>query len=81
MLGDKRYNLGAIIARRLHHNAKDGDLFGRIYATRLAKYLGVPVRGYDIELPPAFLDYVAMVRCQFLKMNEQFLQYRLIFDR
>ena len=43
--------------------------------------MGVPVRGYDIELPPAFLDYEAMVRYQFLKRNEQFLQYRLIFDR
>ena len=25
VLGDKRYNLGAIIARRLHLSAKDGD--------------------------------------------------------
>ena len=81
MLGDKRYNLGAIIARRLHLNTKDGDLFGGIYATRLAKYLGVPIRGYDIEFPPAFLDYEAMVRYQFLKRNGQILQYRLIFDR
>ena len=81
MLGDKRYNLGAIIARRLHLNAKDGDLFGGIYATRLANYLGVPIRGYDMELPPAYLDYNAMVRHQFVERNEQFLQYRLIFDK
>ena len=81
MLGDKRYNLGGIIARRLHLNAKDGDLFGGIYATRLANYLNVPIRSYDIELPPAFLDYEAMVRHQFLKRNNQILQYRLIFDR
>ena len=73
--------MGAIIARRLRLNAKDGDLFGGIYATRLANYLGVPIRGYDIEFPPAFLDYDAMVCYQFLKRNEQFLQYRLIFDR
>ena len=73
MLGDKRYNLGAIIARRLQLNAKYGDLFGGIYATRLANYLNVPIRGYDMELPPAFLDYEAMVRHQFLKRNEQFL--------
>ena len=73
--------MGAIIARRLHLNAKYGDLFGGIYATHLAKYLNVPIRGYDIELPPAFLDYEAMVRHQFLKRNEQILQYRLIFDR
>src|SRR5215216_621744 len=54
---------------------------GGIYATRLANYLGVPIKGYDIELPPAFLDYNAMVRYQFLERNEQPLQYRLIFDR
>ena len=73
--------MGAIVARRLHLNAKDGDLFGGIYATRLANYLGVSIRGNDIELPPAFLDYNAMVRYQFLERNQQSLQYRLIFDR
>jgi hypothetical protein len=81
VMGDKRYNLGAIIARRLHLNAKDGDFFGGIYATRLANYLGVPIKENDIELPPAFLDYDAMVRYQFLERNEQSLLYRLIFDR
>ena len=81
MLGDKRYNLGAIIARRLHLNAKDGDLFGGIYAIHLANYLGIPIRGNGIELPPAFLDYNAMVCYQFLERNKQSLQYRLFFDR
>ena len=32
-------------------------------------------------LPPAYLDYDTMVKHHFLKRNEQFLQYRLIFDR
>ena len=73
--------MGAIVARRLHHNGLAGDLFGGIYATRIANYLGVPINGNDMELPPAYLDYSAMVRHQFLKGNEQFLQYRLIFDR
>ena len=31
--------------------------------------------------PPAYLDYNAMVRHQFVERNEQFLQYRLIFDK
>ena len=31
-------------------------------------------------MPPAYLDYSAMVSHQFLERNEQFLQYRLIFD-
>lgn len=38
VMGDRRYNLGATIARRLHKNAKDGDFFGGIYATRVANY-------------------------------------------
>ena len=80
-MGDRRYNLGAIIARRLHKNAKEGDFFGGIYATWVANYLGVPIRGDDIELPPDFLDYNAMIRYQFLERNEQSLLYRLIFDR
>ena len=80
-MGDKQYNLGAIIARRLHNNAIDGDFFGGIYETHLANYLGVPIRENDIELPPAFLDYNAMVRYQFLERNEQSLLYWLIFDR
>ena len=65
----------------MHLNGISGDLFGGIYATRVAIYLGVPIYGNDMELPPAYLDYSAMVRHQFLERNEQFLLYRLIFDR
>ena len=43
MLGDKSYNLGAIVARRLHLNRFNGDLFGGIYATRIANFLGVAI--------------------------------------
>ena len=81
VLGDKQYNLGAIVAGRLHHNSISGDLFGGIYATHVANYLDIPIRGNDIELPPAYLDYNAMVHHQFVERNNQFLQYRLIFDR
>ena len=70
VLGDKQYNLGAIVARRLHHS---GDLFGGIYATRVANYSDIPIDGNDIELPPAYLDYNAMVRHQFVERNDQFL--------
>ena len=62
VLGHKQYNLGAIVARWLHINGTSGDLFGGIYATRIANYLGVPINGNDMELPPAYLDYSAMVR-------------------
>ena len=54
---------------------------GGIYATRLANFIEVPIRENDMELPPAFLDFNAMVRHQFVERNEQSLQYRLIFDR
>jgi len=65
----------------LHLNGLSGDLFGGIYATRVANYLDIPIHENDMELPPAYLDYNAMVRHQFVERNEQFLQYRLIFDR
>ena len=65
----------------MHHNGLVGDLFGGIYATCVANCLGIPVHEDDRELPPAYLDYNAMVSYHFLERNEQFLQYRLIFDR
>ena len=81
VLGNKDYNLGAIVARRLHNNGMSGDLFGGIYATHVANYLGIAPQEEDMVLPPAYLDYDAMVKHHFLLRNEQFLQYRLIFDR
>ena len=51
VLGNKSYNLGAIVARRLHNNKINGDFFGGIYATRLADFLEVPICEYDVELP------------------------------
>ena len=65
----------------MHLNSLSGDLFGGIYATRLANYLEIPIHENDMELPPAYLDYNARVHHQFVERNEQFLQYRLIFDR
>ena len=69
VLGDKHYNLGAIVARRLHHNRFNGDFFGGIYATRIANFLGIAIREDDIELPPTYLDYEAMVRHHFVERN------------
>ena len=81
LLGDQSYHMGAIVAHRLHHNRYNGDFFGGIYATRLADFLGVTIRNDDIEFPPAYLDFNAMVHHQFVERNESPLQYRLIFDR
>ena len=44
VLGNKDDNLGAIVAHRLHNNGMSGDLFGGIYATRVANYLGIAPR-------------------------------------
>ena len=51
VLGYKQYNLGPIVARRLHHNSISGDLFGGIYATRVANYLEIPIHENDMEFP------------------------------
>ena len=65
----------------MHNNIIVGDFFGGIYATRLADFLEIPLCGDDIELPPTYLYYNAMVRHQFVERNDQSLQYQLIFDR
>ena len=81
VLEDKQYNLGAIVESRLHNNSLIGDLFGGIYTTRVANFPEIPIQENDMELPPTYLDYNAMVSHQFLERNEQFLEYQLIFDR
>ena len=62
VLGDKQYNLGGIVARRLHNNSLNGDLFGGIYAPSVANFLEILIHENDMDLPPAYLDYDAMVR-------------------
>ena len=81
VLGDKSYNLGAIVARRLHHNSFNGDFFAGIYATRLANFLDIDIREGDMELPPTYLDFNSMVSHQFVARTGPPLQYRLIFNK
>ena len=81
VLGDQSYNMGAIVARRLHHNKHNGDFFGGIYATRLAHFLEIDICEGDMELPPAYLDYNSMASHQFVERPESPLLYRLIFDK
>ena len=73
--------MGAIVARRLHHNRHNGDFFGRIYATRLANFLKIDIREGDMELPPSYLDFDSMVSHQFVERTESPLQYRLILNK
>ena len=73
--------MGAIVARRLHHNRHNGDFFGGIYATRLAHFLEIDTRESDTEFPPACLDYNSMASHQFVERPKSPLLYRLIFDK
>ena len=73
--------MGAIVARRLHNNSLNGDLFGGIYATRVANFLEIDIREGDMELPPSYLDFDSMVSHQFVERTEPPLQYRLIFNK
>ena len=52
---------GAIVARRLQNNSRKGDLFGGIYATRVANFLNIAPREGDMRRPPVYLDYEATV--------------------
>lgn len=58
--GEKHFNLGAIVARRLHSNSSNGELYGGIYASRVAAQLGVSPQHNDPILPDRYLDYEAM---------------------
>jgi hypothetical protein len=78
---EKRYNLGAIVARRLQRNANDGDLYGGIYASRVAAHLRIPPRPNDIFLPYKYLNFSAMRAHRFLKSNARTYEYNLIFNK
>ena len=81
VLGDQSYHMGAIVARRLHHNRFNGDFFGGIYATRLANFLDVDICEGDMELPSSYLDLDSMFSHQFIERTGPPYQYRLIFNK
>ena len=79
--GSKYYNLGAIVARRLQRNAGNGDLYGGIYASRIAAMLGVSPNSDDPLLPYKYLNFETMREHKFLKCNAQEYEYNLIFNK
>jgi hypothetical protein len=81
LTGLKPYNLGAIVARRLHHNAGNGDLYGGIYASRVAARLGILPHPNDPILPDKYSDFEVMQRHEFIKNNTYKYDYNLIFDK
>ena len=81
LTGDKSYNLGAIVARRLQHNTGSGHFYGGIYATHLARELGVSPWPYDSILPKQYLDFDAMKRHKILSGEPHNFTYNLLFNK
>jgi hypothetical protein len=74
----RKYNLGAIIARRL---AARGPIYGGIIAARIVAALELPVASHDILLTLQRLDLAAMKLHHFVTANSCAgkLVYRMLF--
>lgn len=76
------YNLGAIVAHRLHLNQTRGMIHGGIYATRLAKSFEVFLRPSGYLLPQAYLNHQSMIEHHFTHATNisQDIHYNLVFS-
>jgi hypothetical protein len=74
----KKYNLGALVARRL---AAKGPIYGGIIVAHIVAALGLPISHNDILLVPQRLDLAAMKLHQFVTANSCAgkLVYRMLF--
>jgi hypothetical protein len=74
----RKYNLGAIIARRL---AARGPIYGGIIAACIVAALKLPIAPHDILLTPQRLDLAAMKLHHFVTANSCAgkLVYRMLF--
>jgi hypothetical protein len=74
----KKYNLGALIARRL---AARGPIYGGIIAARIVAILGLSIAPHDILLTSQRLDLAAMKLHHFVTANSCAgkLVYRMLF--
>jgi hypothetical protein len=74
----RKYNLGAIIARRL---AARGPIYGGIIASRIVAALELPIAPHDILLTPQRLDLATMKLHHFVTANSHAgkLVYRMLF--
>ena len=81
LTGDKSYNLGAIVACRLQHNAGSGYFYGGIYATRLARELGVSSLPSNPILPTQYLDFDAMKGHKILSGEPHNFTYNPLFNK
>ena len=67
--------------RRLQHNANSGYIYRGIYATRLAREMGVSPLPYDPILPTQYLDFDAKKRHKILKGDIHNFTYILLFNQ
>jgi hypothetical protein len=74
----RKYNLGAIIARRL---AARGPIYGGIIAARIVAALELPIAPHDILLTPQRLDLATMKLHHFVTANSRAgkLVYMMLF--
>ena len=70
-----------LVACRLQHNAGSGYFYGGIYATRLARGLGISPLPYDPILPMQYLDFDAMKRHKILRGDPRNFTYYLTFNK
>ena len=80
--GDRKYNLGALIARHLNYKGEKGPNYGGIFATIVIEHLNLPVRDDDLPLPFLRLDLEAMKRHEFVTRGYELgnLDYMLRFS-
>ena len=81
LTGERHYNLGVIVACRLQRNANNGDLYGGIYASRVAAHLEIPPKFSDPIVPYKYLKFGAMREHKFLKQDTRTYEYNLIFNK
>ena len=79
--GENKYNIGALIARRLIANSGKGNLFGGIYATLILEHLKRTAHTDDVPLPFVSFDLAAKKRHEFVTRASEFgnLVYTLRF--
>ena len=81
LTGERNYNLVAIIACRLQHNANSGYFYGGIYATCLARGLGVSPLPFDPILPTGYLDFDTLKEHKILAGRADNFTYNLLFNQ
>ena len=81
LIGERNYNLGAIVARRLQQDANSGYFYGGIYATCLARGLGAAPLPFDPILPTQYLDFDTLKEHKILKGRVDNFTYNLLFNQ